>query len=382
MDRPSIQRLAASTLEAPLFKELAAHGEELIVERKARIPEPEQLAAEVASMANTIGGWILLGVDDRTRELRALEQKRGLDLQSHIGHLLRGNADPVPPFLAAPLDVDGTAVGFIRVFPVAGLVLVTGAGAVYVRDAGGKVPVNNYRELVDLIARGRDAEDEARTRAIGTEFCRRAVGLPVSRAPIDVNHIRTVITAAPLTVTPQLAEWPISSDGPKHVRAGAEWLAASVYGGDFSVVVEPYGRAVAIRAAPLEPPPARNTLYAAIGYADCAGVFAASASRGAPNVLPSDEFRRNHIRPALEVVSGLLTKAEAYGDALLEMYIWTARENMIEKLEHKLQRETHCGSAILTVPADEDDLSELAQRWEREVARSAGLEMWEAPAGE
>jgi predicted HTH transcriptional regulator len=89
MENRDIQRLAAASITPDLFKDLAAHGEDLLVERKGAVPSAEKLGAEVASMANMLGGWILLGVHDKTRKLEALDLPQGVDMQSHIGNLLR-----------------------------------------------------------------------------------------------------------------------------------------------------------------------------------------------------------------------------------------------------------------------------------------------------
>ena len=39
-------------------------GEGLTLEFKTRVPKPERIAKEVIAFANTIGGRLLLGVDD------------------------------------------------------------------------------------------------------------------------------------------------------------------------------------------------------------------------------------------------------------------------------------------------------------------------------
>ncbi len=232
LDRPvelrELQKLAAANIDAGLYKELAAHGEDLLVERKAQIPAPEQLGAEVASMANMIGGWLLLGVNDKTRKLAALDLPRGIDLQSHIGNLLRNAIDPVPPFLADRLEVDGETVGFVRVFERSVPVLVSGNGAIYTRDAGGKVPVSDHRALLELARRGRLAEQAAGRRAQENELTECLLGL-AGAGQAQQNYLRSAVRAAPLTVTPQLAEWPIST-GPQSCMEAAEvsaWKSAA-----------------------------------------------------------------------------------------------------------------------------------------------------------
>ena len=119
-------------------------------------------------------------------------------------------------------------------------------------------------------------------------------------------------------------------------------------------------------------------------FVDRAGILGAAASRPTPKVLAAHGLRQKYIRPSIETVSGLLTKAEAYGDAVFDLYLITAREVFLDGgngswQQHRLPNVVHCGSAVATVPADEDDRADLAKLWEREVARGTGIAMWEDP---
>lgn len=373
-----IQKLAAAEIDETRYEDLAAHGEDLLVERKAQIPKPESFGAEVASMANMLGGWLLLGVHDKTRKLEPLQLSQGVDLQSHIGNLLRNTVDPVPPFLAGTLRVKRKTVGFVRVFPASVPVLVRGTGAVYTRDAGGKLPISDHRALLELARSGREAEDQAGKRPNENPLTMEILGLPGPGHPIFENHLRTVVRAAPLTVTPQLAEWPVSH-GPAACEKAAKLLAEDLAAAQgFTTTIQPHGRAVAALAAPLMPPP--TPLYQAVAVADCAGIFGVATSRSVVNVLKTDDLRCKYIQPAIDAVARLLREAEAFGDAVLDLHLILGREVSLETFGHQLARQINCGSAILGTPADEDDRAELAERWEREVARTAGLEQWEPPA--
>lgn len=387
MDHREIQRLSAADMTPSVFREFAEHGEDLLVERKAQIPEPERLGAVVSSMANMLGGWILLGVEDRTRQLVPLELKGGIDLQSHIGNLLRKVLDPVPPFLAGTLVVDGSQVGFIRVFKASAPVLVRGSGAVYSRDAGGKRPISDHRELLELARAGEEAEKEARERPHRNALNLQVLGLPPERHPIAENHLRIIVRAAPLSVTPQLREWPISK-GPNVCLDAARSLAERFGAPEgFSTDVRPFGRAVAVCAAPLQRPPLNVTsLHTAVTFADCAGVFGVAASRGIANVLTTTELRRESIRPCIEAVARLLIEAEAFGDAVFDLHLFTRRDLHLDIgdrrwKQYRLREVVSCGSPALPMPASEEDRAELAKYWEREVAREAGIPIWEEPQG-
>src|SRR5947208_507639 len=97
-DLSSIRRLSLADLDQHTLEELVRHGEDLLVERKRDIPSPPKFGAAAGSFANTLGGWILLGVDD-DGTVHGWEKDEQLDLQSHLGNLLRSEVDPLPPFV-------------------------------------------------------------------------------------------------------------------------------------------------------------------------------------------------------------------------------------------------------------------------------------------
>lgn len=382
MERREIQRLAAAHLTPNLYQELAAHGEDLLVERKAQIPEAEKLGAEVASMANMLGGWILLGVDDKTHALEPLQLPKGIDIQSHIGNLLRKSVDPVPPFLAEVLEVNELTVGFVRVFPASGPVLVTGSGAVYTRDDGGKQPVSDHGALLELARRGREAEEAARRRPDENALTVEALGLGRSANRLN-SHMRVVVRAAPLTVDPQVTEWPISS-GPQTCVAVAQELASKMGAQQPGrEALRPFGRAAIAAVVPERDGGALEAdEYEAIAAADCAGVFGVCVTWPVPNVVKVEVLREKYIRPAIEAVTKMVCTAEALGDAVFDLHLLPRREVRLMgedgKYQHHLLDEvTHCGSAVLSIPADATDCADLAARWEREVARSTGISAWE-----
>lgn len=218
VENRDIQRLAAASITAELFKDLAAHGEDLLVERKGAIPSAEKLGAEVASMANMLGGWVLLGVNDTTRKLESLDLAQGVDMQSHIGNLLRNAVDPVPPFLADTIEVEGLTVGFVRVFSSSVVVLVSGSGAVYTRDAGGKLPVSDHRALLDLADRGREAEEEAIRRASENRLSEDVPARPTVSSLLTLKPATSQILAAQIGVESSVAMNNAMSSAPKPSR--------------------------------------------------------------------------------------------------------------------------------------------------------------------
>jgi predicted HTH transcriptional regulator len=107
MSPPSLRRLALADATEETIRQLINHGEDLLVERKRELPDAAKFGATVASFANTIGGWILLGVEDGGT-IVGHPTEPTLDMQSHLGHLLRNEVEPVPPFAAAVRQIDDT----------------------------------------------------------------------------------------------------------------------------------------------------------------------------------------------------------------------------------------------------------------------------------
>ena len=59
-----IRRLTLSGLNQEGLQQLIDHGEDLFVERKRQPPDSPKFGASAAAFANTLGGFLLLGVDD------------------------------------------------------------------------------------------------------------------------------------------------------------------------------------------------------------------------------------------------------------------------------------------------------------------------------
>src|SRR5260221_8264615 len=105
MPLPSLRRLALSELDESALRRLIEYGEDIFVERKREPPPAPGLGAEVASFANTLGGWLLLGIQDDGKIVGWTPPPKS-DLQSHVGNLLRNQLDPVPPYLADTQEID------------------------------------------------------------------------------------------------------------------------------------------------------------------------------------------------------------------------------------------------------------------------------------
>jgi predicted HTH transcriptional regulator len=153
---PSLRSLALAEATVDDVKWMIGEGETL-VELKAKIPE-EGLGPTISSFANTLGGWVLLGVDDKTREVVGWRPKGRADIVDYLRDLLQREVDPLPPFAAKVLRVARKSVGLIRVYePTDTPHIVRGTGSVYIREPGAKRPIQEHAPLVELARRGEEA---------------------------------------------------------------------------------------------------------------------------------------------------------------------------------------------------------------------------------
>jgi len=79
-----LRRLALADLDEETLRGLIEQGEHLLVERKQEPPEESGLGEAVSSFANTIGGWLLLGIANDGSSVGWKPPGRA-DAQAHLG---------------------------------------------------------------------------------------------------------------------------------------------------------------------------------------------------------------------------------------------------------------------------------------------------------
>ncbi|MFL5821830.1 MAG: RNA-binding domain-containing protein [Solirubrobacteraceae bacterium] len=376
------RRLALADLDDDALRRLVAHGEDRFVERKRQLPDRERLGAVVASFANTLGGWLLVGVAD-DGEVIGFDAPARLDLQSHLGNLLRLAIDPLPPFLAGVRELDGRRVGLVRVFETDDApVIVRGTGGVYVRDAGGMQPVADHRTLVELARRGERAREDAERRLVQEPLVAAALrpldakGLLQTMGARPAHTRRTIVRAAPLTVSPTFVDWPMS-------RSAAAWLeeqAASLAGGNSEphaqrlLTLEPHGRGAVARCEITAGPLGKET---ATVVADSAGVVGAEMThpRRDANAVMLDETRAVDVEPLLTCVVGTLQRAEAHGRALVDVWLLLPPELSVRGAP-RTASEMHASGEVV-IPADDGEIAAQAASWQREFERNVGIASFE-----
>jgi hypothetical protein len=358
---------------------LVRHGEDDLVERKRQPPSGTKFGATVASFANTLGGWILLGVnDDGTVRGWEVEPAK-TDLQSHLANLLRAQVDPLPPFVAAYHQLEGQPIGVIRVFESSDVPHVErGTGAIYVRTSAGKVPVDSHAGVLALAQRGREAERAASERLVSSWIIQSELSPPdvdplrIARES-DPQSFTVLVRAAPLTVSPALVEWPISGAGAHVCYELVEGLLA---GANDAPWVQPRARGVAVRKkASLD---VGREEIAITAIADSLGVVAVHIQRTARTYKELHRLRSEMMRPAIDAACHLLESAEAVGRTAIDMW-FSSRKDVIRPVpveESPRAMDFHVSSEI-AIPAVDEERAALGRRWEREIARELGETRWE-----
>lgn len=383
---PSIRRLSLAALDQPALDELVRHGEDLLVERKQDLPKPPRFGAAAGSFANTLGGWILLGVaDDGT--VHGWAKPERLDLQSYLGSVIGGEVDPLPPFVADMREVDRKPIGVIRVFASADVPhIVRGTGAVYVRSSKGKEPVDDHRTLLELARRGEDAEVRARGRLVQLPTVGWALRPPDWRPPgvvfakeVDVRYIAR---ASALTVTPALSEWPLTRRAADSLVAMADALLPPVQPGRMPFgreepAIAPFARGAVVTAAQQTGIDRPDSVAL---VADSGGVLGIAVARGVAGdhpVVLLQAMLEDELKPLARAIAKLLRQAEAYGRVAVDLWmLLPSGANIREQQIDVVPRELYVARE-LTVPADEDEVDALALSWHRELQRAMGIVKYE-----
>ena len=133
----------AELTEAELERMLEL-DESLFVEHKRDIGKGEsfQIAKAVTSFANTLGGWLLIGVHEGKpyTSKSSWASNEAPALMDMIRDRLHGEVDPLPAFEARVMHPPGmdTPIGVVRVYESSDTPhIVVSTGSVFVREGAG-----------------------------------------------------------------------------------------------------------------------------------------------------------------------------------------------------------------------------------------------------
>lgn len=375
---PSLRSLALADITSEDVRWMIREGETL-VELKSEIPK-DGIGPTITSFANTLGGWVILGVDDEAREVVGWKPKGRADAVDHLRQLLQHEVDPMPPFAARRMRVGRKWVSVIRVYESADTPhIIRGTGAVYVREPGAKRPIREHAELIELARRGEDAEHRARARLREMPVVGYVLRTPdTAYENGEMRAVRWVARAAPLTVSTATRDWPLT-------RSGAEWCSEYVNAMLRHVVpfgrkgphLDPYGRAITTHVTQ----DMGDVSNRALLVADSGGVFGAELAQGIyaddrPSV--SVEYMLEEwIKPLAKALAAILAEAEAWGRVAVDLWcLFPGDEPVHGPRRQPFDRHLHAAQE-LTVPATEAEVDAVAHAWHRELQRSMGVMKFE-----
>jgi hypothetical protein len=359
-------------LDEMALRRLIDHGEDLFVERKQALPK-DGLGRIVASFANSLGGWLLLGVaDDRT--LVGYAVPRGADTQSHIGQLLANEVEPLPPFVASSRALDGKEIVVIRVFESSDTPhLIRRTGAVPIRTPKGTQPVSDQTLLLQLARRGEEALERARGR-LATDLIALELGTPDRPDLIAVGDTDpfVVVRAALVSAPPHFSSWAISKAAPSAAATAAAEIARIL-----SAQISPAGIETSSRgrgAAAGWSGGFQVAVNARVAV-DAVGVVGAriQRGRGAGNVS-LHAIRMEYVSPLMLGVADLLRMAEAYGRSVWRADIMLPRQDFQLAGAPRSTGRPFFASGELSSPPVFEETAALTDAFVSEFAREMGIE--------
>jgi len=112
VDASQLRRLPLADVGESELRELI-EADETVAERKGSPPK-DGMGPTIAAFANSGGGWVLLGVrDDGT--LAGFRVPGKAHAQDWLRDKLRTAVDPLPPFAAKTITLDGHEIVVVRV---------------------------------------------------------------------------------------------------------------------------------------------------------------------------------------------------------------------------------------------------------------------------
>ena len=386
MDASQLRALTLADVGERELRELIAAGE-TVAERKATVPG-EGIGPTIAAFANSGGGWVLIGVhDDGT--LKGFRVPGKAHAQDWLRDKLRVAVDPLPPFAAKTMTLDGHDIVLVRVEDSNQTPhLLKATGTIETREPGGRKPIASQARLLELCVRPEQAQARAVQRMTTLPLVTHAltpapVGEPVSG---QTRVSDWMLVASPLTVPEGFHARGLSEATVRLMRdavlAQAQRLGRTDRAG--IVAERPFATGAAVEALNLSSRDGADLMLDAGGVV--VGRIRRRLERGAWHVgQTADEL----ITPLLEMTLGILEHCDVIGKTEVHLYVRitpTAPEERPVLTVHTAHtsgelhappsEEAFFGGHVL-LPTHESTAKDLAERMMRELARSAGIDWWE-----
>lgn len=139
----------------------------------------KKLPSIITSFANSSGGWIIIGIDDKTKDIIPVKRERN-DFGQLISQLLKGHVTPIPQydvrFLASP---DDSKKGVLLICVAEGnFAPYISNGTIFIRNGSSKEPVQRAdRATIELLfGKGNQYKNKI------DAFCKRELFFPYNNA--------------------------------------------------------------------------------------------------------------------------------------------------------------------------------------------------------
>lgn len=400
--------------------------ETLFVEHKGDLGEETnyQLAKSVAAFANTLGGWLLLGVKNGKPHGSTASWTSpgdGPTLVDMIRDRLRGEIDPLPAFEARLIAHTDGPVGVVRVYESADAPhIALQTGSVFVREVAGDADVANPRrpgahargdriykatqirsraQLLELATRGAAAShrvqalvDPARPLPLTNSqlllsFERSENGLQA----VAIDRGLIAVRVVPYTLPARFRSWVTTAEGAAAALGAAEELAHIRGLANGWTIPHPSGVSVAIQ---VQPPAFLND---GAGFAfdaevrvtlDGAGVAGTALLLTGPDAsmrrarIRTEELANSIIRTAIDAALGLLAAGEFVGRCWCQIdLVGLPTALLLDEEGNKSAAGWVPTGGDLALPADHQQVQAMARQAAYAYDRSAGLPFWDRPLG-
>lgn len=398
--------------------------ETLFVEHKRSTADEgtSGLVRAIAAFANTLGGWVLLGVHEKkpVNEPPDWALPGAPPLVDFVRDRLRNEVDPLPPFEAKVMEHELGRVGVVRVYESSDTPHVAiRTGSVFVREVAGVrdatkpgkpgagrhgdrtyevTQIRNRAQLLELAARGKAAAE----RVAGLVDPAHPLPLVSSHLPFKLDALprrgfqpvpshkpAIVVRMVPLTLAPRFQGWATTADCASALLSGVEELARRPGLSNDFVEPDPSGAGAGVplnESAPVHTDGAGLALPATAHLVlDAAGVAGAALSLSPPD----DERRRSWLRAdqlldlirlPIDAAAGLLERGEFLGRTRCQFdLVGLSRAFLLENARDDAGPLWMPTSGELSLPADDAQIDALAQRAANAFWRGAGVPAWDTP---
>jgi hypothetical protein len=371
-----MRNLALADVTPDDVRVMLEENETLFVEHKSSVDgEGYKIAEAVASFANTLGGWVVIGVRDGELSDWSVPES----LTDRVRQILDRWLDPLPAFASRVVSHDSQLLGLVRVYESTDTPHVLRNGKVVIRS------VETQLVLRRLAERGRDAISDAQAKLATTPLIAGAIGMTSEWGIPRTAAGHIALRAVPL-VGDRLSDIAVSRAGRELLDEAVRELAA--YHGDAKPTLLPRASGLISELRQASPliPGGVEVLRTAVAAADAAGVIAVALRfhetvsldpRTTPE-LSLDQARDAIIAPLLKSAVGILSSAELFGRSILELRFgdlvaMIRLRGDPDPVDFPMNLPVG-GEISLPVVPDGDLLDALADQWRDDLGRQIGLE--------